>query len=392
MRIAYLDCASGISGDMMLGSLIDAGVDLATVQRGIDSLGLPSCRLVTAETKKCGFRALQLTVEHEPEHKHRHLSHIDAMIDGSTLSDNQKSFAKKIFLKLAEAEAKVHGTTIQKVHFHEVGAVDSIADIVGSAIAWDLLGVDRIVCSPIPTGTGFVEIAHGRCAIPAPATGELLRSVPLAMSNVEGELTTPTGAAIVATMVDEFGPVPAMKIEHIGYGAGQKDFPHPNLLRLLVGETVESASRFQSDRITLLETNLDDATGEMIGHCSQQLWQAGAIDVSTTALAMKKNRPGALLQVQCKTGDAEKLAEIIFRETTALGLRRSTLDRWILPRKSVIVETQYGEIAGMVATLPDGSERFSPEYDSCARIADKYQVPFATVDAAARAAYPSKTS
>jgi uncharacterized protein (TIGR00299 family) protein len=387
MRIAYLDCASGISGDMMLGSLIDAGVDLATVQRGIDSLGLPSCRLVTAETKKCGFRALQLTVEHEPEHKHRHLSHIDAMIDGSTLSESQKALAKKIFLRLAEAEAKVHGSTIQKVHFHEVGAVDSIADIVGSAIAWDLLSVDRIVCSPIPTGTGFVEIAHGRCAIPAPATGELLRGVPLAASSVEGELTTPTGAAIVAAMVDEFGPVPAMKIDRTGYGAGQKDFAHPNLLRLLVGETVESAGHFQSDTVTLLETNLDDATGEMIGHCSQQLWQAGALDVSTTALAMKKNRPGVLLQVQCKASDAEKLAEIIFRETTALGLRRSTLERWILPRKSTTVETQYGEVAGIVATLPDGGERFSPEYDSCSRIADKCQVSLATVEAAARAAF-----
>jgi uncharacterized protein (TIGR00299 family) protein len=263
---------------------------------------------------------------------------------------------------------------------------------VGSAIAWDLLGVDRIVCSPIPTGTGFVEIAHGRCAIPAPATGELLRSVPLAMSNVEGELTTPTGAAIVATMVDEFGPPPAMKIDRIGYGAGQKDFAHPNLLRLLVGETSESACQFQSDTITLLETNLDDATGEMIGYCSQLLWQAGALDVSTTALAMKKNRPGVLLQVQCKASEAEKLAEIIFRETTALGLRRSTLDRWILPRRSVTVETSFGEVAGMVAMLPDGSERFSPEYDSCERIADKCQVSFAAVEAAARAAYPSKTS
>jgi uncharacterized protein (TIGR00299 family) protein len=387
MRIAYLDCASGISGDMMLGSLIDAGVDLATVQRGIDSLGLPSCRLVTVETKKCGFRALQLTVEHEPEHKHRHLHHIDAMIDGSTLTDSQKTLAKKIFLRLAEAEAKVHGSTIQKVHFHEVGAVDSIADIVGSAIAWDLLGVDRIVCSPIPTGTGFVEIAHGRCAIPAPATGELLRGVPIAASSVEGELTTPTGAAIVAAMVDEFGPVPAMKIDRTGYGAGQKDFAHPNLLRLLVGETAESASKFQSDSVTLLETNLDDATGEMIGHCSQQLWQAGALDVSTTALTMKKNRPGVLLQVQCKASDAENLAEIIFRETTALGLRRSTLDRWILSRKSITVETQYGEVAGILATLPDGGERFSPEYDSSSRIADKCQVSLATVEVAARAAF-----
>ena len=178
MRIAYLDCASGISGDMTLGALVDAGADLAAIQAGIDSLGLPSCRLVGTEVKKKGFRAIQITIEHEPERKHRHLHHITAMIDGSMLIARQKDLAKRIFQKLAEAEAKVHGTTIEKVHFHEVGAVDSIADIVGSAIGFDLLGVERIACSPVPTGHGFVEIAHGRCSIPAPATGELLRGVP----------------------------------------------------------------------------------------------------------------------------------------------------------------------------------------------------------------------
>ena len=385
MRIAYLDCASGISGDMTLGALIDAGVDLAAVQAGIDSLGLPSCRLVVQEVKKCGFRATQLTVEHEPEHKHRHLHHIEAMIDGSTLTERQRELARRIFGKLAEAEAKVHGTTIQKVHFHEVGAVDSIADIVGSAIAWDLLGVERIVCSPVPTGTGFVEIAHGRCSIPAPATGELLRGVPLSKFDVEGELTTPTGAAIVASLVDEFGPVPAMKVKQIGYGAGQKDFKHPNLLRVLVGESTTSGA--SGDAITLLETNLDDATGESIGYCIERLWTAGALDVSTTSIAMKKNRPGVLLAVQCRVDDADKLAEIVFRETTALGLRRSTIERMTLPRRTVAVSTPYGEIAGIVATLPGGGERFSPEYAACARVAQEQGVPLDTVQLAARRAY-----
>jgi uncharacterized protein (TIGR00299 family) protein len=386
MRIAYLDCASGISGDMTLGALIDAGVDLATVQAGIDSLGLPSCRLVVQETKKCGFRATQLTVEHEPEHKHRHLHHIEAMIAGSVLSERQRELALRIFGKLAEAEAKVHGTTIQKVHFHEVGAVDSIADIVGSAIAWDLLGVERIVCSPVPTGKGFVQIAHGRCSIPAPATGELLRGVPLAEFDAEGELTTPTGAAIVAALVDDFGPLPAMTVDRIGYGAGQKDFTHPNLLRLLVGETTAAASS-TSDTIVLLETNLDDATGEAIGHAAELLWRAGALDVSTTSLAMKKNRPGVLLAVQCRPADAESLAAIVFRETTALGLRRSTLQRMTLPRRQVSVETPLGPIAGIVATLPDGSERFSPEYDACAKLAAAKSLPLETIQLAARQAF-----
>ena len=212
MKIAYLDCASGISGDMTLGALVDAGVDLNALNAGIQTLGLPSVRLVASSVKKKGFRATQITVEHEPEHKHRHLHHITAMIDGSALTAPQKDLAHRIFRRLAEAEAKVHNSTIEKVHFHEVGAVDSIADIVGAAIGWDLLGAERIVASPVPTGQGFIEIAHGRCAIPAPATAELLKGIPLAASSVECELTTPTGAAILATLVDAYGPVPSMTI------------------------------------------------------------------------------------------------------------------------------------------------------------------------------------
>ena len=385
MQIAYLDCASGVSGDMMLGALVDAGVDLAAVQAGIDSLGLPSCRLAVEEVKKRGFRALQLTVVHEPEHAHRHLHDIVEMIDRSSLTDSQRDLALRIFQRLAKAEAQVHGSTIEKVHFHEVGAVDSIADIVGSAIAWDLLGVDRVICSPVPTGTGFVQIAHGRCAIPAPATGELLTGVPLAASEVEGELTTPTGAAIVSTLASQFGPLPAMTIASIGYGAGQADFEHPNLLRLLVGESSEVVT--DTDRIVLLETNLDDATGESIGHCTEQLLKAGALDVATSALQMKKNRPGVLLSVQCRPADAERLAHLVFRETSTLGLRRTSLERLTLPRRSESVATPWGEVAGVVAVLPDKTERFSPEYASCSQIADKHQVPLAAVEAAARQAF-----
>jgi pyridinium-3,5-bisthiocarboxylic acid mononucleotide nickel chelatase len=269
MRIAYLDCASGISGDMTLGALVDAGVDLAALNAGVQSLGLPGVRLVTATVKKKGFRATQITVEHEPEHKHRHLHHITAMIDASALTPRQKDLAKRIFGRLAEAEAKVHNSTIEKVHFHEVGAVDSIADIVGSAIGWDLLGVERIVASAVPTGGGFVEIAHGRCSIPAPATAELLKGIPLAESRVAFELTTPTGAAILATLVDSFGPLPAMTIDRIGYGAGQKDLEEQaNLLRLLVGET-NAAPR--SEQLWVLETNLDDLSGELVGHAIGRL-------------------------------------------------------------------------------------------------------------------------
>jgi uncharacterized protein (TIGR00299 family) protein len=396
MRIAYLDCASGISGDMTLGALVDAGADLAAIQAGIDSLGLPGCRLVASATKKNGFRATQITVEHEPEHKHRHLHHITAMIDGSVLNTRQKDLAKRIFQKLAEAEAKVHGSTIEKVHFHEVGAVDSIADIVGASIGFDLLGIERIICSSVPTGHGFVEIAHGRCSIPAPATGELLRGVPLAALDVEGELTTPTGAAIVASLAQEFGHVPSMTVDRIGYGAGQKDFPQANILRLLVGEVASatmpssqptSAHRPQTESIVLLETNLDNATGESVGHAIDCLWSAGALDVSLTAIQMKKGRPGVLVSVQARPDDAEAIEAILFRETPTLGVRRATVLRTVLARESQTVNTEYGALAGKVATLPDGSRRFTPEYDACHRTAADNEVSLAEVIAEAQAAW-----
>jgi uncharacterized protein (TIGR00299 family) protein len=399
MRIAYLDCASGISGDMTLGALVDAGAELAAIQAGIDSLGLPRCRLVRSEVKKKGFRATQITVEHEPEHKHRHLHHITAMIDGSRLTAGQKALAKRIFQKLAEAEAKVHGSTIEKVHFHEVGAVDSIADIVGSAIGFDLLGVERIVCSPIPTGHGFVEIAHGRCSIPAPATGELLRGIPLAPLDVEGELTTPTGAAIVAALADEFGLLPAMTTDRIGYGAGQKDFPHPNILRILIGEPTsgEAASaagrqnvtqhRPHTENIILLETNLDNATGETIGHAVDRLWTAGALDVSITTVQMKKGRPGIVISVQTHPADADRLESILFQDTPTLGVRRTSVQRTVLAREERTVETPYGPVAGKVAYLPDGSQRFTPEYEAVRESAERSAASLAQVTSAAQEAF-----
>jgi pyridinium-3,5-bisthiocarboxylic acid mononucleotide nickel chelatase len=386
MQIAYLDCASGISGDMTLGALVDAGADLAAIQAGIDSLGLPSCRLVCSEVKKRGFRATQITVEHEPEHKHRHLHHITAMIDGSKFSPRSRELATRIFARLAEAEAKVHGTTIEKVHFHEVGAVDSIADIVGAAIGFDLLGIERVVCSPVPTGRGFVEIAHGRCSIPAPATGELLRGVPLAALEVEGELTTPTGAAIVTALADEFGPLPAMTVERIGYGAGMKDFPQPNLLRVLVGKAeVEPGALVtpHMEAIVVLETNVDDATGVAIGHAVDRLWEAGALDVSLTAIQMKKGRPGVLISVQAAPGDADQLEETLFAETPTLGVRRSTVTRTVLAREETTVETPWGPVAGKVAFLPDGSRRFAPEYEACRELAGRSGVSLAEVMRAA---------
>jgi uncharacterized protein (TIGR00299 family) protein len=296
-----------------------------------------------------------------------------------------------IFQRLAEAEAKVHGTTIEKVHFHEVGAVDSIADIVGAAVGWDLLGAERLVVSHIPTGTGRIKIAHGEVNVPAPATAELLRGIPLAASAVEAELTTPTGAAIVATLAAEFGPVPAMTIEKIGYGAGQRDLPQQaNILRLLVGESADAATA--TDTVYVLETNLDDVTGEVIGHCIARLWDAGVLEVYTTAIQMKKNRPGVKLSVLCRAEQIGSIEAIIFRETGTLGIRRWTAARHVLPRETHQVQTAWGPIEGKLSRHANGTVHFSPEYEACRRAAEEHCVPLREVYAAAERAYESQST
>ncbi len=385
MRIAYLDCASGISGDMTLGALVDAGVPLEDLNAAIGSLGLPGCRLVAAEVKKKGFRATQVVVEHEHEHAHRHLHHITAMIDAGRMTDRQKETARRIFTRLAEAEARVHGTTIEKVHFHEVGAADSIADIVGAAVGLDLLGIDRLVASPVPTGTGRIRIAHGDCSVPAPATAELLVGIPLAASSVAHELTTPTGAAILATLVSEFGPPPAMTVERIGYGAGQRDLDEQaNLLRIMVGR---GSAPIESDEVWILETNLDDTSGELVGYCTEQLFQAGALDVYTAAIQMKKNRPAVKLTVLCRSGDTAAMEAILFRETTTLGVRRWPAGRHVLTRRPHVVQTPWGPVEGKLGFAGEGPPRFSPEFDDCRRIAAEQQVALRAVYEAAHKAF-----
>lgn len=386
MRIAYLDCASGISGDMTLGALVDAGADLNAINAGIATLGLgPDVQIVAQQVKKRGFRATQITVEHQPQKHHRHLRDITAMIDGSSLTTRQKELATRIFTRLAEAEAQVHGLSLQLVHFHEVGAVDSIADIVGAAMGFDLLGIERIACSAVPTGSGFVQIEHGRCSIPAPATAELLKGIPIAPSTITSELTTPTGAAILAALATSFGSLPAMTVERIGYGAGQRDLAEQaNLLRLLVGQAATADST--ADQVWVLETNLDDVSGELVGHAIAQLWEAGALDVYTTAIQMKKNRPGVMLSVLCDADHVQPLEQILFRETTTLGIRRHACSRSKLRRESKSVATPWGQVSGVVAQLGE-TARFSPEFESCRQIAEENKVPLRTVYEAAQRAW-----
>lgn len=381
MRIAYFDCGSGISGDMLVGALVDAGVSLADLNAGIASLGLPGVKFAARSVHKCGFRATQVTVEHKPDNKHRDLRQILKLIEGSLLTPDQQELAARIFHRLGEAEAKVHGIPLEQVHFHEVGAVDSIADICGAAIALDLLNIDRVVASAIPTGKGRVKIAHGDVTIPAPATIELLKGAPIAPSEVERELTTPTGAAVLATVVNDYGALPAMTVEHIGYGAGQADLStQPNVLRVLIGQgAAPGDDLLEQDVVWVLETNLDNLTGEIIGHACQRLLDEGALDVYTTAIQMKKGRPGTLISVLAAPSDADRLERTLFRETHTLGVRRRLMARHKLPRQPLEVETPWGAVEGKLAFVPGESFAFNPEYEQCKKLARDNRIPLKDV-------------
>ncbi len=374
VRIAYLDCCCGISGDMTLAALIDAGVDVEAITRGIESLGLPDVELHVDTVVKGGFRALHVEVQHPEQHAHRHLRDITKLIDGAAaLTERQKSLAKKIFQAIAEAEAHVHGSTVDKIHFHEVGAIDSIVDIVGAAIGFDLLGVDEIVSSPIPTGRGRIEIAHGVCPIPAPGTAELLKGIPLVDLPVEAELTTPTGAAIIKTLVTRFSALPEMTIESIGHGAGSRDLKdRANILRLFVGT---KAALPESDEVVQLETNLDDVSPEIIGYTKQKLFDAGAVDVFTTPIQMKKNRPGVLLSVLCRPADLARLEDIIFNETFTFGIRRTLMQRSKRARQSCVLETPWGLLHGKLGWRHGEQPVFTPEFEACAKIASEHNLP-----------------
>ena len=388
MRIGYFECFSGISGDMTLGALVDAGVDPAAIRAAVASLGLP-CALSFESARRGGFRATYARVEAEPEHVHRHMHHIEAIVERSVLTPRQKALALKVFTRLGEAEAAVHGIDLQKIHFHEVGAVDSIVDIVGAAVGLDLLGVDRFEASPVPTGRGSVVAAHGRMPLPAPGTAELLKGVPLASSEIPMELTTPTGAAILTTVCEAFGPLPAMTVDAIGLGAGTKDLPtQANILRLFVGNLDLPAD---SDRVWVLETNLDDLPGEVVGYTTTALLAAGALDAYVTPIQMKKNRPGVMVSVICGEGSILSMEEILFRETTTLGVRRYPVSRHKLRRQATEVVTRFGPVKGKLGWIEGRPPTFSPEHDDCARVAAARGVALREVHEAAHEAYRNRT-
>ncbi len=376
MRVAHFDCFSGISGDMTLAALLDLGVPADAVLTGIASLGLP-IKIAVEKVRKGGFAATQIHIDAPPQEDHRHLPEIEAILSRGTLSPAQRELALKIFRRLAAAEAAVHGVPVDEVHFHEVGALDSIADIAGSAIALDLLGVEKFTSSAVAVGSGTVKCAHGVMPVPTPATAELLKGAPLRPCPIKNELTTPTGAAILTSVVSEYLDTPAMTIEQVGHGAGSKDFlEQPNLLRVFAGRAaVRNDAGCESDTVWILETNLDDVPGEVIGYCFEQLFAAGALDVFTTPIQMKKNRPGVMLSVLCDDANLDALEAIIFRETRTFGIRRHRAERHKLPREIVTVETPWGP----VRCKRGGEAILTPEYEDCARIAREKNVALTEV-------------
>src|SRR5215472_4138783 len=418
MRIAYLECFSGISGDMFLGALVDAGVPLELLTNTVAALGVDA-RLEVSRVQRSGISAVKLDViaagekelpreefwekqshqaghshdsghephdhphehEHSHHHEHRGLKEIRGIIARAGISETAKQKAIRIFEVLGTAEAKVHNTGIENIHFHEVGAVDAIVDITCAAVGAEALGVDTIVCSPLNVGGGMVKCAHGTFPIPAPATLEILRNAPVYSGEIQKELVTPTGAAIVSVLASRFSNFPRMKPEKVGYGAGSRDLKDfPNVLRITIGETLEEHSTLvPEEAITILEANVDDMTPQLFGYVMERALQAGALDVFATSVQMKKNRPGILLTVLCRPEEAERLKQLIFAETTTLGVRMREEKRATLARRHVSVNTKWGEIRMKVANLNGSISNYSPEYEDCRRIAEQQRVPLKSV-------------
>ena len=381
MRVAHFDCFSGISGDMTLGALIDAGVDAEAIRAGLDSFSLP-LRMEVEKVKRNGIAATHVKIDAPDEETHRYLPDVEAILNRGKLTDRQRQLALSIFRRLAEAEGVVHGLPVEKVHFHEVGALDSIADIAGAAIGLDLLGVERFTSRSVPPGSGMVKCAHGLMPVPAPATAQLLQGVPLASAPVAAELVTPTGAAILATVVAEWIDQPALTIERIGCGAGTRDFwEQPNVLRLFVGEAApaRAANPAESDQVWILETNLDDCPAEVIGYCFERLFAAGALDVFAVPIQMKKNRPGVLLSVIAPPSAVPDLETVLFRETGTFGVRRFSAARSKLRREVVTVETPWGAVQAKRGWRDGQAAIVTPEYEDCARIARGNGVPLREV-------------
>ena len=385
MRTLYFDCFAGASGDMILGAMVAAGVDARQLKEQLSLLPISGYEVTFDTVDRSGISATHARVQVPHEHVHRHLSDITKIISHSQLSDSVKNTSQKIFTRLAEAEAKVHNEPVDRVHFHEVGAMDAIIDVVGAAICFELLRIEKFFCSPLHVGSGTVDMAHGRFPIPPPAVAELVSNVPIYSTEIKGELVTPTGAAIITTVCDSFGPLPQMKIESASYGAGTRTYEKfPNALRVFIGETDEASGI--EDKLWMLETNVDDMSPQYFGYVMDKAFELGALDCYFTAVQMKKNRPGSLVSVLCRNSERELLMQMLFAETTTLGVRSYEVNRRALAREVIRVETMYGPIDVKVAQLNGTVINEMPEYDQCRAAAEKAQVPLKQVEDAVRIA------
>lgn len=386
MKTLYFDCFAGASGDMILGALFALGVDERELLAGIKLLSFDNYEITFETVDRSGLSATKANVKVPHEHAHRHLSQIVEIINKSKLSKSIKTRAVEIFTNLGKAESKMHNIALEKVHFHEVGAMDAVIDIVGACIGFEMLGVERFVCSKLHVGSGMVKMAHGNFPVPPPAVAELLKNIPIYSTEVVGELVTPTGAAIISTVCKEFGAIPEMTIERVGYGAGGRKYgDFPNVLRLFYGEAQSPKSKVQSP--ILLETNLDDVSGQIAGYVLERAFGAGALDCWITPIQMKKNRPAFQISVLCEPADKEKFMQILFAETSTLGVRVREVERHCLPREFQTVATKFGEISIKFVRQNGKTIKFAPEYEQCRRAAVEFNVPLREIERVAMKAF-----
>ena len=390
-RVLYLDCFSGASGDMLIGALLDAGLEFDTLRTALGSLALDDeCTVSVERVSRSGIAATKFTVAETTgdaggTHRHRHLAGITKLVDRSALSEASKQRANRLFRRLAETEATIHQMPVEKVHLHEVGALDSIVDIVGGVFAFEWFGDARIVASPVNVGSGTVTCEHGTLPVPAPATAALISGVPIYAAGPPVELLTPTGALLVTEFAGGYGAIPPMRIEKIGYGAGTRDpAGHPNVLRVLVGEETDDGGW---ERVAVVECEIDDMNPQIFGVLMDRLYAAGAVEVFYTAVQMKKNRPGTHVTVLVPPGRRESVSATLFRESTTIGLRHSEVTRETLRRELVPVPTRFGEVRCKVAQRGEAVVNVAPEFDDCVRLAEQHGVPVKEVHAVAVTAY-----
>jgi len=379
MKIAYFDCFSGISGDMIIGALLDAGLKLEILEKELKKLGLSGYQLEVNKVAKKGISATQFKVKIKEKGVERKLKDILKIIENSGLAKEIKDEVKRIFFRLAQAESKIHQKDMDKIHFHEIGGLDSIIDITSAIIGIKALGINEIYASAIPVGKGFVKCAHGLLPVPAPATLELLKGIPTYSGGIESEMVTPTGAAIISTLATGFGERPLMKIKEIGYGAGEKEFSIPNLLRVSTGEKISEEKDLRDDYISdeaiLIETNIDDMNPEFYDYIMDSLFSRGALDVFLIPIQTKKNRPAHILNIMVYEQNLKEVLEILFTESTTLGVRVREVKRLRLSQQNFMAETKYGKIRVKVGIFKGDIKNIAPEYEDCKKIAKQHQIP-----------------